>query len=74
MTISEEDIQAYLYNYVERTSWQIETPQRGFSFGKRFIGIAPDRKVFVRLGIDSRIIQLLSAARITPRYPAFERL
>ncbi|MDQ2905992.1 MAG: aminoglycoside phosphotransferase family protein [Chloroflexota bacterium] len=70
MTIHEEDIQAYLYTYVEQTSWQIETPQRGFSFGKRFIAIAPDRKVFVRLRIDPRIIQFLSDARITPRYLA----
>ncbi|MBA2679560.1 MAG: hypothetical protein H0U76_14335 [Ktedonobacteraceae bacterium] len=60
MTIHEEDIQTYLYTYVEQTSWQIETPQRGFSFRKRFIGIASDRKVFVRLGIDFRIIQFLS--------------
>jgi len=59
-----------LNNHVDHTTWQIQTPQRGFSFGKRFLGISSHHKVFVKLGVDYRVIQLLSEARLTTRYLA----
>lgn len=70
MATLEKNIQIYLRDYVDQSRWQIQTPSRGFSFGKRFIGISSHHKVFVKLGVDSIVIQLLSDAQLTPRYLA----
>ena len=70
MIIQEEDIRTYLQHAVEPTDWQIYHPQQCFSFGQRFIGVSTHRKVFVKLGIDYRIVQHLSDVQLTPRYLA----
>jgi thiamine kinase-like enzyme len=67
IVVDEAAIQAYLHDQVDPTTWQIQAPQRGFSYGKRFIGISAHQKVFVKLGEDYRILQILSDAHITPR-------
>jgi len=68
--IDEKDVIAYLHQHIEQTNWHIATPQRGFSLDKSFIGVSVHKKVFVKLGVDNRVIQLLSDANITPSYLA----
>jgi len=68
MIINEEEIQIYLKQYVDDTNWRVYSPQRGFSHGKSFIGISSRQKVFIKLGVDNRVLQLLSNSNITPHY------
>lgn len=70
MMLQEKDIRAYLQQTIEQTDWQIFHPQQGFTFGRRFIGVSARHKVFIKLGIDARIVQHLSDAHLTPRYLA----
>lgn len=70
MVIDQATIQRYLYEHVAPTAWQIEYPQRGFTYGTRYIGISAKQKVFVKLGEDYRILQSVSDAGLTPRYLA----
>jgi thiamine kinase-like enzyme len=70
MALLETDIQAFLHDYIDQADWRIQTPQRGFSYGKRFIGISSHSRVFVRLGVDPDVIQILSDADLTPAYLA----
>jgi len=67
MVIDDKAIQAYLQHHVAPTDWQIQPPQRGFSSAKRYIARSSHATVFVKLGSDHRVLQLLSDAELTPR-------
>lgn len=70
MNIQEEQVAQYLCERVEKAAWRIDHPQQGFSFGARFFGSTSRRKVFIKLGVDYRIVAHLAARGLTPRYLA----
>lgn len=65
--IGEEDICRYLQQAIKETDWRLDHPQQGFLVGRRFIATSAHRKVFIKLGIDHRIIQHLAEVGLTPR-------
>lgn len=67
-TEDEKTIKRYLEKNVRQTRWGLHLPERGISVGKCFIASSATETVLVRLGIDDRIIAILSNAEITPRY------
>lgn len=68
--IHQEDICCFLQQNIEPTEWQLDHPQQGFNTGQRFFATSKRHKVFIKLGIDHRIIKHLSDLHITPRYLA----
>lgn len=68
MNIISDEIKKILREQIADVDWDIQIPERGFSAGKRFIGVSSDQKVMVLFHVNSTIIQLLSQVNITPQY------
>ena len=67
-TEDEKSIKQYLEKNVKQTRWNLHLPERGTSVGKCFVASSATETVLVRLGIDERIITILSDAKVTPCY------
>lgn len=69
LTIEDEKtIKQHLEKNIKQAQWNLHLPERGISVGKCFVASSLTETVLVRLGIDDRIIAILSDAKITPRY------
>ncbi len=66
MSSIEQDVQRYLHDHVAPIAWELHPPARGWSGARCFIARSSQRTVFVKLGGDERVLQLLSDAKLTP--------